>query len=141
MFFMTKSQIKKIYRSKKKEIRQSSKDQLAKVRREYLDLLDGVEGDKIKSIPKRSVLEEIGNSVTHGVGALFAVAALVFMLPVILGLIGYLIGFYALHLGEWAVALTFGGIVISFLPIWLYSKLVVARRLDVEIVEVLRRAE
>ena len=77
---MTKSQIKKIYRSKKKEIRQSSKDQLAKVRREYLDLLDGVEGDKIKSIPKRSVLEEIGNSVTHGVGALFAVATLVFML-------------------------------------------------------------
>ena len=68
-------------------------------------------------------------------------AALVFMLPVILGLIGYLIGFYALRLGEWAVALTFGGIVVSFLPIWLYSKLVVAHRLDVEIVEVLRRAE
>ncbi|MBR7143199.1 MAG: hemolysin III family protein [Clostridia bacterium] len=30
--------------------------------------------------PKRSVLEEVGNSVTHGVGALFAVAALVLML-------------------------------------------------------------
>ena len=68
-------------------------------------------------------------------------AALVFMLPVVLGLIGYLIGFYALHLGEWAIALTFGGIVVSFLPIWLYSKLVVAHRLDVEIVEVLRRNE
>ena len=29
--------------------------------------------------PKRSVLEEVGNAVTHGVGALFAVAALVLM--------------------------------------------------------------
>ena len=68
-------------------------------------------------------------------------AAFVFMLPVILGLIGYLIGFYALHLGEWSVALTFAGIVISFLPIWLYSKLVISRRLDVEIVEILKQAQ
>ena len=30
--------------------------------------------------PKRSVLEEIGNAVTHGVGALFAVAGLVLLL-------------------------------------------------------------
>lgn len=30
--------------------------------------------------PKRSLLEEIGNAVTHGVGALFAVAALVLLL-------------------------------------------------------------
>ena len=30
--------------------------------------------------PKRSVLEEVGNAVTHGVGALFAVAALVLLL-------------------------------------------------------------
>lgn len=33
----------------------------------------------IKDPPKRSVLEEIGNSVTHGVGALLSVAAMVFM--------------------------------------------------------------
>ena len=30
--------------------------------------------------PKRSVLEEIGNAVTHGVGALFAIAGLVLLL-------------------------------------------------------------
>lgn len=66
-------------------------------------------------------------------------AALVFLLPVILGLAGYLIGFYALSMGEWAIALAFGGIVISFLPIWIYSKTVVARRLDVEIVEILNK--
>ena len=30
--------------------------------------------------PKRSVLEEVGNAVTHGVGALFAVAGLVLLL-------------------------------------------------------------
>ena len=33
-----------------------------------------------KEPPKRSVLEEVGNAVTHGVGALFAIAALVLML-------------------------------------------------------------
>ncbi len=33
-----------------------------------------------KEPPKRSVLEEVGNAVTHGVGALFAVAALVLLL-------------------------------------------------------------
>ena len=30
--------------------------------------------------PKRSLLEEIGNAVTHGVGALFAIAGLVLLL-------------------------------------------------------------
>ena len=30
--------------------------------------------------PKRSVLEEVGNAVTHGVGARFAVAGLVLLL-------------------------------------------------------------
>ncbi len=68
-------------------------------------------------------------------------AALVFLLPVILGLIGYLVGFYALSMGEWAIALAFGGIVVSFLPIWVYSKMVVSRRLDVEIVEILKKNE
>ena len=35
---------------------------------------------KIKEVPRRSVLEEIGNSITHGVGALLSVAATVLML-------------------------------------------------------------
>ena len=30
--------------------------------------------------PKRSILEEVGNAVTHGVGALFAIAGLVLLL-------------------------------------------------------------
>ena len=30
--------------------------------------------------PKRSVLEEVGNAVTHGVGALFGIAGLVLLL-------------------------------------------------------------
>ena len=33
-----------------------------------------------KEPPKRSVLEEVGNAVTHGVGTLFAVTALVLLL-------------------------------------------------------------
>ena len=31
--------------------------------------------------PKRSVLEEVGNAVTHGVGALLGIAGLVLLLP------------------------------------------------------------
>ena len=34
----------------------------------------------LNEAPKRSVLEEIGNSVSHGVGCLFGMIALVFML-------------------------------------------------------------
>ena len=30
--------------------------------------------------PRRSILEEVGNAVTHGVGALFAIAGLVLLL-------------------------------------------------------------
>ena len=35
---------------------------------------------QINEAPKRSVLEEIGNAVSHGVGAIFAIIALVLML-------------------------------------------------------------
>ena len=44
--------------------------------------LPGVPPKKDKDLltPKRSVLEEIGNSVSHGVGAIFSIVALVLML-------------------------------------------------------------
>lgn len=35
---------------------------------------------KLNDAPKRSILEEIGNSITHGVGSLFSIVALVLML-------------------------------------------------------------
>ena len=35
---------------------------------------------KLNEPPKRSVLEEVGNAVTHGVGALFSIAGLVLLI-------------------------------------------------------------
>lgn len=35
---------------------------------------------KITAVPKRSVLEEIGNSITHGVGSILGIIALILML-------------------------------------------------------------
>ncbi len=35
---------------------------------------------KLNDVPKRSLLEEIGNSITHGVGALFAIAMFILMI-------------------------------------------------------------
>jgi positive regulator of sigma E activity len=64
-------------------------------------------------------------------------AALVFMMPVLLSLVGYAVGVLA-GLGEGMTLLTaLGGFVLSFLVIYLYSRLVVAHRLDVEIVEII----
>lgn len=83
--------IRKNYKAEKKAL----KAELRARRREYAEgrraakaryRLD-VEGyylERGKALPqdppKRSVLEEIGNSVTHGVGSLFSVAAFVLML-------------------------------------------------------------
>ena len=35
---------------------------------------------KLNEPPTRSILEEVGNAVTHGVGALFAIAGLVLLI-------------------------------------------------------------
>ena len=68
-------------------------------------------------------------------------AALVFLLPVVLAIAGYAIGVIC-SLGEGLTLLVaFSGLVISFLLIFLYSKLVVAHRLDVEIVAILQSDE
>ena len=68
-------------------------------------------------------------------------AALVFLLPVVLAIVGYLVG-TVLSLGEGkALLLALGGLLLSFLLIFFYSKLVVARRVDIEIVSIVRKAE
>ena len=33
-----------------------------------------------KEPPRRSILEEVGNAVTHGIGALFSIAGLILLL-------------------------------------------------------------
>ena len=68
-------------------------------------------------------------------------AALVFLLPVALAIVAYLIG-TKLSLGEGAsLLLALAGLLLSFLLIFFYSKLVVSRRLDIEIVAITEKAE
>lgn len=63
-------------------------------------------------------------------------AALVFLVPLLAAFAGYLLGYFAFSLGDYAVLVGIGALVLSFLPIWLYSKLVISKRLDVEIVAI-----
>ena len=68
-------------------------------------------------------------------------AALVFLLPVALAIVAYLIG-TKLSLGEGAsLLLALAGLLLSFLLIFFYSKLVVSRRVDIEIVAIAQKAE
>ena len=49
--------------------------------KENIEIVDKAIRDReLNEPPKRSVLEEIGNSITHGVGALMAIPMLVFMI-------------------------------------------------------------
>jgi len=68
-------------------------------------------------------------------------AAMIFMLPLLMALIGYLLGYYAFSMGEWAISMAFVALVLSFVPIWLYSRLVVSKRLDIEIVAITKEKE
>lgn len=80
---MTKKQIKKDYRAENKRLRREYVNGRRESRRKYLDDLDeyySAEGVKRPvDPPKRGLLEEIGNSVTHGVGAIFAIVAFILM--------------------------------------------------------------
>ena len=68
-------------------------------------------------------------------------AALVFLLPVVLAIVGYLIG-AKLSLGEGAaLLLALGGLLLAFLLIFFYSKLVVSRRVDIEIISIVQGQE
>lgn len=69
-------------------------------------------------------------------GRVLFYASLVFLLPVLLAAAGYLLGVYVFLLGELAILPAVAGLVIAFLPVWFYSKLVISKRLDMEIVSV-----
>lgn len=76
--------------------------------------------------------------IRTGTRRVLGYAALVFLLPVVLAIVGYLIGGW-LALGDvLSLCLALACLVVSFVGIGLYSKWVVSRRLDVEIVTILR---
>lgn len=81
---MKRKEITKEYKEEKKSLRRSYAEKLRSMKAEYyseLDTLTDKRGNKlIKNPPERPILEEIGNSVTHLVGAAFAVVAFILML-------------------------------------------------------------
>ena len=92
---MNLKEIKIAYKKEKKNAKASYKKTKKENRREYLASLSEIKERRDSGIsaavansggrvpvnpPKRALLEEIGNAVTHGLGALLSVVALVFML-------------------------------------------------------------
>lgn len=92
---MTKKQIKSEFKKTKKAARIDYRIQLARAEEKYRERVQEAEtlynasldefyrarGKKAPvNPPKRSVLEEIGNSITHGLGAVFAIIAYILML-------------------------------------------------------------
>lgn len=86
-----KKELKRIAKLEKKSLKQSKKEAKKAFRREekifideekeeYRNSPEYLEKRRLNEAPKRSVLEEVGNAVTHGVGALIAIAGLVLML-------------------------------------------------------------
>lgn len=81
---MTKKEIRKQYRMNKKTLKRSYKRHKTLIQNQYVQNLDNYYEQKggRPSInpPYRSVLEEIGNAVTHGLGSLFSIVAFILML-------------------------------------------------------------
>lgn len=81
---MTKKEIRKQYRINKKNLKRSYRRHKTLVQNQYIQNLDDYYEQKgVKpstNPPYRSVLEEIGNAITHGLGSLFSVVAFIFML-------------------------------------------------------------
>ena len=81
---MTKKEIKRQYKHEKKQAKILYKKRVAEadgVRKSNLENYYSEDGRRRPvNPPKRPVLEEIGNAITHGLGALFAILALVLML-------------------------------------------------------------
>ena len=92
---MSIKEIKSGYKSEKKETKTSYKNAKREKREEYKSTLiklkekrgmeltaayEAVGKKPPQNPPKRATLEEIGNSVTHGLGSVFAIFAMAFML-------------------------------------------------------------
>jgi hemolysin III len=81
---MSLKTIRQRLRREKREARRSYKERLREIKcneQVYFEEYTLTTGKPApKNPPKRSLLEEIGNSVTHGLGAAFAIVAMILML-------------------------------------------------------------
>lgn len=75
-------EFKRNYKNKKKELKKEYKQQKHLLHQDYHKQLIDYQAQNVNVInpPKRGILEEIGNAVTHGVGSIFAIIALILML-------------------------------------------------------------
>ena len=109
--------IKKSYKAKAKEIKKHTKSEIKASKEERRKALSELHDNKLSDIraavvkrgkrapvdpPRRHLLEEIGNSVTHGIGSLFSMAALALMIIYssdaleFVGAIVYFVGLFAM---------------------------------------------
>ncbi len=76
--------MKKAYAAQHKTEKQMLREELSGVKEKYIENMANaaLENGKRRPVnpPKRALLEEIGNAVSHGVGSLFAVVAFLLML-------------------------------------------------------------
>ena len=83
-FKSEKRGLKTAYKKTKKLNRLEYKRRLEELKAQHIDDIAGSYTSRGKRAPqnppKRHLLEEIGNAVSHGLGSLFAVVAIVFML-------------------------------------------------------------
>ena len=81
---MSLSELKKNYRKSLKAEKKKYSDARRDVKRKHKETLESLyksgEIARPKDPPKRGILEEIGNAVTHGVGSVFAIVAFLLML-------------------------------------------------------------
>ena len=80
---MDKKQLKKEYKNKVRTERAIYKKEKKELKSEYKESLEEYYGSeefsRLSNPPRRPALEEIGNAVTHGAGALFAIVAFCLM--------------------------------------------------------------
>ena len=80
----SKKQIKSAYKAEKKTKKLRFKEEKENARESFIAEREAYYLENGKPVPenppKRSLLEEIGNAVSHGVGAAFAIVAIVLML-------------------------------------------------------------
>lgn len=75
-----KDEAKREFKEQKQELKGEKKFKKIKYKQQKMKLKKSKPKKIRNSGPKLSVLEEIGNSITHGVGAIFSVVALILML-------------------------------------------------------------
>lgn len=80
-----KKEVKSVYKKEKRAKKSYCKKEIKQLKYERNEALSAAMPQKIADRqkyngPKLSVLEEIGNAVTHGVGSIFSIIAFIFML-------------------------------------------------------------